>query len=318
MNVVMHDIENILRLRNNLSQVIIGKEEVIELILTALIANGHVLIEDVPGVGKTLLAKTLAKSLACTFKRIQFTPDLTPIDVIGFNIYDQKSNEFVLRAGPVMTNILLADEINRAVPRTQSSLLEAMEERQVTIDGETIDLPRPFLVLATQNPVEQEGTFVLPEAQLDRFLMKIYMGYPSEEEEIQILTSHGSISPLVSLEAVCSIEDVLRWQEMCLNVKVKNDLQNYIVKLVRATREHESILLGASPRAALGMKRAVQALAMLRGRDYVIPDDIKELCKPVLAHRLVLKREERLRGVSVDEVLMDILNSTAVPVEGEE
>lgn len=314
----MHDIENILKLKSNLSTVIIGKEKAIELILVALIANGHVLIEDVPGVGKTLLAKTLAKSLACTFKRIQFTPDLTPTDVTGFNIYDRKSNEFVLRTGPVMTNILLADEINRAVPRTQSSLLEAMEERQVTIDGESIDLPRPFLVLATQNPVEQEGTFVLPEAQLDRFLMKIYMGYPSAEEEIQILTSHGSSNPLSSLEAVCSVNDVLRWQEMCLKVTIKNDLQNYIVKLIRATRDHESILLGASPRAALALQRAVQALAMLRGRDYVIPDDIKELCKPVLAHRLVLKRDERLRGISVDEILMDILDSTVIPVEGEE
>lgn len=314
----MHDMDNILKLRNNLSQVIIGKEEVIELILTALIANGHVLIEDVPGVGKTLLAKTLAKSLDCTFKRIQFTPDLTPMDVIGFNIYDRKSNEFVLRTGPVMTNILLADEINRAVPRTQSSLLEAMEERQVTIDGETIDLPKPFLVLATQNPVEQEGTFVLPEAQLDRFLMKINMGYPSEAEELQILTFHGSVNPLASLQAVGSVDDVLRWQEMCLKVAINKDLQNYIVKLIRATREHKSVLLGASPRAALAMQRAAQALALLRGRDYVIPDDIKYLCKPVLAHRLVLKREERLRGISVEEVLMDILNSTTVPVEGGE
>ncbi len=293
---------------------VIGKDDVIDLLLVGLLANGHILIEDVPGVGKTLLAKALAKSIDGSFSRIQFTPDLTPTDIMGFNIFNRQTNEFVLKTGPVVANILLADEINRAVPRTQSSLLEAMEEGQVTIDGESVELPKPFLVLATQNPIEQEGTFPLPEAQLDRFLMKISMGYPNEADEKEILLSHGRANPLSFLQPVSSIKNIALWQEMTSDVKVSPSLQTYIIKLIRATREDESVMLGASPRAALALQKASQALALLNKRNYVIPDDIKCLCQPVLAHRLMLNQEERLRGVSSHDVLYRILKLLPVPI----
>jgi len=301
----------------SLNQVVIGKEQVIELVMTGLLADGHILIEDVPGVGKTLLAKSLALLLSCQFKRIQFTPDLTPTDVTGFYVYNRKTGEFVLRKGPVMSNILLADEINRTVPRTQSSLLEAMEERQVTIDGNTMPLPHPFLVMATQNPVEHEGTFLLPEAQLDRFLLKISMGYPNIKEEEEILKSQINQTPLADLLPVCSIEDILKYQNCCRQVRLHPDLVHYIVELISATRSHPAVALGASPRASLALQRAAQSLAFLRDRNYVIPDDIKYLAGPVLLHRLVLKREERLHGLTNEVLLQEILQTVKVP-EGAE
>jgi MoxR-like ATPase len=301
----------------SLNQVVIGKAQVIELVMTGLLADGHLLIEDVPGVGKTLLAKSLAVLLNCRFKRIQFTPDLTPTDVTGFYVYNRKTGEFVLRQGPVMSNILLADEINRTVPRTQSSLLEAMEERQVTIDGNTMPLPRPFLVMATQNPIEHEGTFLLPEAQLDRFLLKISMGYPSVEEEEQILKAQIQQSPLAGLQPVCSMEDILEYQNGCRQVRLHPSLVHYIVELISATRSHPAVALGASPRASLALQRASQALAFLRDRDYVIPDDIKYLAGPVLLHRLIVKREERLHGLTSEALLQEIIRSVKVPESDE-
>ncbi len=307
--------QSINKLTQNIGQVIIGKEEAIELILVGLLANGHILIEDVPGVGKTILARALAQSLTCQFKRIQFTPDLTPSDVTGFFVYDRNSNEFVFRQGPVITNILLADEINRTVPRTQSSLLEAMEERQITVDGQTIALPQPFLVLATQNPVEQEGTFILPEAQLDRFLLKIKMGYPNISEEERILETHGGLNPLASLRPVIAIKELLEWQAECRKIQIDTSIRRYIVEIVARTRAHAAILLGASPRASLALYRSAQALALVRGRDYVIPDDVKYLIEPVIAHRLLIKREERLRGINAASILQEIVHATPVSVE---
>ena len=302
-------------LRTNISQVVIGKENVLEFVMIGLLAEGHILIDDVPGVGKTLMAKALAASLSCDFRRVQFTPDLTPTDITGFFIYDRKTNDFSFRSGPVMTNILLADEINRTVPRTQSSLLEAMEEKQITVDGQTFSLPRPFLVLATQNPIEFEGTFPLPEAQLDRFLLKIKMGYPLFEEEEKILTLHGARNPLSEIAAKAGIDDILSWQEECHKVRVHPHIEKYIVSLVRATREHSSVALGGSPRASLALYRAAQALALIRNRDYVIPDDIKYLIHPVLDHRLILHREDKLRGLNPRTILDDILLSVPAPQE---
>lgn len=299
----------------NISSVVIGKAAVIELILVGLLADGHILIEDVPGVGKTLLTKALAQSLNCEFKRIQFTPDLTPTDVTGFFALNKDRNDFVYRPGPVITNILLADEINRTVPRTQSSLLEAMEERQITVDGQTMALPQPFLVLATQNPVEQEGTFPLPEAQLDRFLMKISIGYPDQDDEVKILASQSSRHPLKELQPVAAISDLLNWQQECRMVQVDASISRYIVELVGRTRNHSSILLGASPRASVALYQCAQALAFIRGRSHVLPDDVKELAIPVIAHRLSLSREERLRGKTSESVVQEILALTPVPVE---
>ncbi|MEG6523717.1 AAA family ATPase [Desulfotomaculum sp. 1211_IL3151] len=301
------------RLKSNVAKVLIGKEDITELLLVALVADGHVLIEDVPGLGKTMLAKAFAISLNCRFTRIQFTPDLMPTDVTGFYVYSKQKDNLVFREGPVLTNILLADEINRAVPRTQSSLLEAMEERQFTVDGQTMRLPKPFIVLATQNPVEMEGTFLLPEAQLDRFLMKISMGYPTAKEEIKILLSHGCGNPFDSLEAVATADEILHWQERRSQVKIHPSIVEYIVLLIEETRKHQSIELGASPRASLALFKAAQALALVRNRNYVIPDDVKFLIKPVLKHRLVLKREEKLKGVSESDVLQDIVNYVAIP-----
>lgn len=308
-------IESLQTLKRNLSKVVIGKEEVLDLLLVGILAEGHILIEDIPGVGKTLMAKSLAVSLDCEFRRLQCTPDLTPTDVTGFFVFDRRNNDFNFKPGPLMTNILLVDEVNRAVPRTQSSLLEAMEERQVTVDSKTFDLPQPFFIIATQNPIELEGTFPLPEAQLDRFLLKITMGYPTAEEEEEILKVHGEKNLLSDLPAVSGKEDIFRWQEQCRRVFVQESVRHYLVSLVRATREHPSIALGASPRASLALLRAARALAFIKGRDYVIPDDIKYLAGYVLGHRLILRREDRLRGIDDGKVLDDVLTSIAVPVE---
>lgn len=303
------------QLKTNISRVVVGKEEALELLLVALLAEGHILIEDVPGVGKTLLAKALASSLGCDFHRIQCTPDLTPTDVSGFYVFDRNNNSFTFRPGPLLTNILLVDEINRAVPRTQSSFLEAMEEQQLTVDGQTIKTPLPFMMVATQNPIEQEGTFPLPEAQLDRFLLKISLGYPTFEEEESILTTHGRVNPLSQLQAVAHKEEILQWQESCRAVFVEERVSHYIIALVRATREHPAVALGASPRASLALHRAARALAFIRAREYVIPDDVKHLAASVLTHRLCLRREDRMRGVEPTQVMADILAKVPVPVE---
>lgn len=291
----------------------VGKKQTIELLLVALITEGHVLIEDVPGVAKTMLAKCLAKSMGGTFNRIQFTPDLMPADITGFNVYDQHSASFSFRPGPAITNVLLADEINRTIPRTQSSLLECMEERQVTVDGETHHLPTPFFVMATQNPIELEGTFPLPEAQLDRFLLKCSLGYPDRQEENQILSRFQQADPLEELDSVVTIEDVSQMQRDKRNIIISDPVRQYIVDIVRATRDHAAVQFGASPRGSLGLMRAGQALAALGGRDYTLPDDIKSLVIPVLAHRLILKEQNRLRGESAKQILEDIINRIPVP-----
>ncbi len=291
---------------------IVGKLEATELLLVALLADGHALIEDVPGLGKTLMAKSLAKTIGGTFKRLQFTPDLLPSDITGFNVYNQKTGRFTFRSGPVITNILLADEINRTIPRTQSSLLESMEERQVTVDGYTYLLPRPFFVIATQNPIELEGTFPLPEAQLDRFLLKMRLGYPEKEEEISMLERFRDEDPLASLGAVASPEQITGLQDERKKIRISEPVREYIADIVRATRSHESLRFGASPRGSLGLMRTGQALAALRGREFVLPDDIKDLTIPVLAHRLILADEERLRGGVTENILKEILDQIPV------
>lgn len=303
------------RLRENIQKVIVGKKEIIDLALIALLCEGHLLLEDVPGTGKTTLAKTIARSLGCTFQRIQFTPDLLPSDVTGIYYYNQKQQEFEFRPGAIFSQILLADEINRATPRTQSSLLEAMQEQQVTVDITTHKLPRPFLVLATQNPIELEGTFPLPEAQLDRFLMKIAIGYPTAEEENSILLRFERSDPLDSLEGVLGPEAILAMQQEARQVRVENSVRQYIVNVCRKTREHEDIELGASPRATMALYRTCQALAAISGRDYVIPDDVKQMAGHVLTHRLVVNPQTRLRGRRPTDVIRDVVNTVPVPVE---
>ena len=297
----------------NISRVIVGKDDSLELLMVALLADGHVLLEDVPGVGKTLITKCLAKSIRGSFKRIQFTPDLLPADITGFNVYDQKSGQFKFQAGPVLTNILLADEINRAIPRTQSSLLESMEERQVTIDGKTYPLPKPFLVLATQNPIELEGTFPLPEAQLDRFLLKISLGYPSKAEEMAILERFQKDDPLISLEPVADPEQLTHMQQRRKEIRISTPIREYITDIVVATRHHESLRFGSSPRGSLGLMRAAQGLAALRGRSFVLPDDIKELILPVLGHRIILSEKGKLSGESPEHILEEIISRIPVP-----
>ena len=298
------------------SRVIVGKGDVVELIAVALLCEGHVLIDDVPGIGKTTLAKTLSRCLGSSFNRIQFTPDLLPSDITGIYYFNQKVGEFEFRPGPIHTNIVLADEINRATPRTQSALLEAMEERQVTVEGNTAALPRPFLVLATQNPVELEGTFPLPEAQLDRFFLQVSMGYPTEDEEVAVLRRFsGPTIPLDDVEPVASSEDVMDMAAQVRAIHVDDSVAAYVVALTRATRSHTSVELGASPRASLALFRAAQAQAALRGRSFVIPDDVKRLVEPVLGHRLVLRHEGRLRGAAADRVLRAIVDSTPIPAE---
>jgi len=303
------------RLTSNVSKVIVGKKETIELVLVALLCEGHVLIEDVPGIGKTMLAKAVARSLGCSFKRIQCTPDLLPSDVTGIQYFNQKASEFEFRPGPIMANIVLVDEINRATPRTQSCLLECMQEQQVTVDLETVSLPRPFLIIATQNPVELEGTFPLPEAQLDRFLLRVGLGYPTEDDEGEILSRFQQENPLDNLTSVIEAEELLEIQKLCRQVYVESSIRSYAVAIARATRSHKDIRLGASPRASLGLHLASQALAAIRGRNYVIPDDIKYLAVPTLAHRLIAKTEAHLRGRSVGEIVSEIVSSMSVPVE---
>jgi MoxR-like ATPase len=303
------------RVRENVERVIVGKGEVVELAIIALLCEGHILFEDVPGLGKTVLAKSLARSLGCTFRRIQCTPDLLPSDITGTYIFNQKTADFEFRPGPVMSQVVLADEINRATPRTQSALLEAMQERQVTAEGETRPLPRPFLVMATQNPIELEGTFPLPEAQLDRFLLKIQIGYPSVEDDRLILSRFRRSDPLAELAPVISSADLLKMQQACREVHVAADVEDYIIRLVHATRKHAAVELGASPRAMLALYNASQALAGLRGRAFVTPDDVKYLFTPVLIHRIITKSESRLHGHKAEQTLKEIMVSVAVPVE---
>ena len=303
------------KLSNNVGKVIVGKKETIELVMVALLCEGHVLIEDVPGIGKTMLAKAVARSLGCSFKRIQSTPDLLPSDVIGIHYYNQKTSEFEFRPGPVVSNVVLVDEINRATPRTQSCLLECMQEQQVTVDLETVPLPRPFIVIATQNPVELEGTFPLPEAQLDRFLLRVSLGYPSEDEEGAILSRFQKDNPLDNLTSVIEAEELLELQKLCRQVYIDDSVRSYVTAITRATRDHQSIDLGASPRASLGLHLASQALAAIRGRDYVIPDDVKHLSVPALAHRLISKTEARLREHSSEAIVNEIVATVPVPVE---
>ena len=302
------------RISENINKVIVGKNEAIELILVTLLAEGHLLLEDVPGVGKTLMARTLAKSIGGTFNRIQFTPDLLPSDITGFNVYNQKQGKFNFKAGPVMSNILLADEINRTIPRTQSSLLESMQEKQVTIDGVTMILPSPFLVMATQNPIELEGTFPLPEAQLDRFLMRIRLNYPSQEEEMLILDRFQREDPLENISAVTAPQEILSLQHERQNILISKEINHYIVTLANSTRNSPKIRYGASPRASLHLMRAAQALAALRNRKYVLPDDIKRLFKPVMAHRIIIETQEKLKSITSENILDEILDKTEVPV----
>jgi MoxR-like ATPase len=306
----------------NVGQVIIGKDAVTDLLLVTLLVEGHALLEDVPGVGKTTLAKAISRSLDFSYARIQFTPDLLPSDVTGINYYNQKRQEFEFRAGPAFSQLLLADEINRATPRTQSALLEAMQERQVTVDGQTYPLPRPFMVLATQNPIELEGTFPLPEAQVDRFLVQIRLGYPSEEQEEEILLRYqsrglpagGADDVLTELRPVATADDVLALQQAVRDIHVSDDVRHYVAQVTRATREHAAVDLGVSPRGSLALFKASQALAGLRGRDYVIPSDVQFLCPSVLTHRVHISPQIRLRGRTPAQVIKEITESVPVPV----
>jgi MoxR-like ATPase len=303
------------KLRDNIQKVIVGKDDVIDLTLAAVLCEGHVLLEDVPGIGKTTLARALAASLGCTFRRLQFTPDLLPSDVTGLSWFNQKTQEFEFRPGPVMSQVLLADEINRATPRTQSALLEAMQERQITVDGVTRPLPRPFLVLATENPVELEGTFPLPEAQLDRFLLRIVIGYPNQAEENAILERFKQDDPLSGLKAVTTPRELLAAQTERRKVRVEESLREYIVRIARATRETGELELGASPRATMALYQACQAWAGIQGRDYILPDDIKHLALPVLCHRMIVSPQAQLHGRSAEEMIRDIIAAVPVPVE---
>ena len=298
---------------DNVSKVIVGKRTVIEHALAALIAQGHVLVEDVPGVGKTMLAKSLSTSIGCEFKRIQFTPDLLPSDISGVSVYNQQSGDFQFRPGPIISQVVLADEINRATPKTQSALLEAMEELQVTVDGVTHHLEHPFIVFATQNSIEYEGTFPLPEAQLDRFLMRIGLGYPDFEEEMDVIERQEQVHPIESLEPVAGPEDIVALQQAAKGIYVDRVVREYIVHMVEATRSHRDLSLGASPRASLGLFRAARALALVQDRDYVIPDDIKSLAPAVTAHRIILSPSARMRGIRTSDVVAELLEGMPVP-----
>ena len=303
------------QLRESVQRIVVGKSEVIDLAIIAVICRGHALLEDVPGIGKTTMAKALAQSLGCTFSRIQFTPDLTPTDVLGVNFYNQKTGDFEFRAGPIFSQVTLADEINRATPRTQSALLEAMQERQVTIDGETRRLSEPFLVMATQNPIELEGTFPLPEAQLDRFMIRIKLGYPSAEEESAILQRFERDTVLPDLDAVTSVDELREMQRLATSVRVDDIIREYIVELVQSTRRNDGLSLGASPRAALALYKTSQARAALDGRDFVTPDDVKALAETTLAHRVILTSNSRLRGRTAEQIVAETLTDVAVPIE---
>jgi MoxR-like ATPase len=301
------------RLITNIEKVIVGKRSTVELAVISLLCQGHLLIEDVPGVGKTMLARSLARSLGCSFSRIQFTPDMLPSDVTGVSIFNQVSREFEFRAGPVMSQIVLADEINRATPKTQAALLESMEEHQVTVDGITHNLPRPFMVLATQNPIEYEGTFPLPEAQVDRFLMRIRLGYPSKDDEIRVLERQQFQHPFQELEQIVAVKELTEMQEAVKSIYVSPPVKHYIVDLTNQTRAHNEVYLGASPRGSLALYRTGQALASMQGRDYVLPDDIKSLAVSTLAHRVILGPGARLRDLSAQQVVEEILNTVPVP-----
>ena len=309
--------EQLRRIRDQVLSVFVGTEETVELLLTAVLCEGHVLIEDVPGVGKTVLARALSATLGCRFGRIQFTPDVLPSDITGSSIYNQGTGDFEFREGPVFTQILLADEINRATPRAQSALLEAMEERQVTADGRTYALPRPFCVLATQNPIELEGTFPLPEAQLDRFLLRVPLGYPALEAEGEILRRFERDDPFAHLHPVMGTEELRRLQAERGSIQVDDEVRLYLLELTRSTRTDDRVVLGASPRGALALHRAAQARALLHDRSFVVPDDVKALAPAVLSHRIVLSAQARLRGQTPVSVIGDVVDSVAVPVEAE-
>lgn len=309
----LHEIPQ--RLMDNISKVIVGKREVIQLVVVGLMSNGHVLLEDVPGLGKTILSRSLAKSIAGDFKRIQFTPDLLPSDVTGVPVYNQKTGEFEFRKGPIFTNILLADEINRTTPRTQSALLEAMQEFEVTIDGVLRELPDPFFVIATQNPIEFHGTYPLPESQVDRFLIQLDVGYPSNQEEVDILTRNLKESPLETLESVVTIKDIIEVQKAITSIYIEPKVAEYIIKIVSETRNLPGdIKLGASPRASLALMRTTRALAFFEKRDYVIPDDVKKLTYPILRHRLILQPRSIVRGLTPKDIVNHILKKVPVPL----
>ena len=306
------------KVKNNISKVIVGKDNAVELLIVALLCEGHVLIEDVPGVGKTMLARSLAISLGGQFKRLQCTPDLLPNDITGVSIFNQATQNFEFRPGPLFVNVLLADEINRATPRTQSALLEAMQESQVTVDGTTYPLPKPFIVLATQNPIEYEGTFPLPEAQLDRFILKIDLGYPSQNEEKEILYRIRGIHPINLLDPVIDPDTINQLRSKIWDINLDNTVTDYIIRLVERTRKHRDILLGASPRATLALSKTSRALAAIRNRDYVLPDDVKYLASPVLSHRLIIKPQAALRGITSRKLIDSIIEDTPLKLKEEE
>jgi MoxR-like ATPase len=315
--IVTEDIGMLKRIQANLESCILGKTDEIKLLLTAMLAGGHVLLEDVPGTGKTVLIKSLAKSIRGQFRRIQCNPDLLPTDITGVSIYHPKDEVFIFRPGPIMTHILLADEINRATTKTQSALLEAMEERHITVDGETHDLPQPFMMLATQNPIDFEGTYMLPEAQLDRFMMKFSLGYPDEATETRMIISQSVVHPLDNLEPVADISQIMAIQQRTKRVHLDDAVASYLVSIIRQTREHGSLFLGASPRATLALVQATKAYALLHERDYVIPDDIKFLAPYVLGHRLILNAEARMDGATVQSILQSVFQQVRVPVRME-
>lgn len=303
------------KLKDNIAKVIVGKGDVIDLLLCAIFTGGHVLLEDVPGTGKTLLTKSLAKSIDGSYNRIQFTPDILPSDITGMNIYNQKSGDFIFKKGPVFTNVVLADEINRATPRSQSALLECMEEKQISIDGVTYPLSAPFLVIATQNPVESQGTFPLPEAQLDRFLMKITVGYPETKDAVAILNRFLSDDPYSSLGSVITKDDLVEVQKFLPEIKIKQDILKYIIDIVELTRKSEGVILGVSPRGSLALMRASQAWALIKGRDYVLPDDVKAVVNPILSHRIICRDAYGSRGKMAIKVLNRVINQVEVPTE---
>ena len=309
--------DSINEIRTSINSVVVGKKEVVDLAIVAVLCRGHILTEDVPGIGKTTLARALAGSLQCTFGRIQFTPDLMPSDVLGINWFNQKTNEFEFRKGPVFSQIVLADEINRATPRTQSALLEAMQEGQVTLDGETKGLPNPFIVIATQNPIDMEGTFPLPEAQLDRFMLKLGMGYPSLEEEEDIILRFSADEKIPVQKPAINTKELLSLQSEVSRVVVGDEIRKYLMDIVRLSRENESVSLGGSPRSSIALFKASQAQAAISGRDFVIPDDVKYLAEPVLAHRIIPTSNARLRGHSQLSIVRDVISSVSVPIERE-